>query len=122
MWEYRAALIRVIDGDTLVALADTGFGGRQEEHIRLAGVSAPELTEPGGPEARMFVIDWAIRLARAQWPLLIRTQPNTNPEPTERRTLVRYLATVTELAAPYRNLNTDLAAWLNLHPEWGTGQ
>jgi endonuclease YncB( thermonuclease family) len=51
LWQYRARLVRVIDGDTLVALVDTGFYGRQEVHLRLAGVNAPELHQPGGREA-----------------------------------------------------------------------
>lgn len=118
MWEYRAALLRVIDGDTLALLIDQGFGGRQEEHIRLAGVSAPELSQPGGVESARWVADWLALAAGPRWPLLLRTQPNTNVEPTERRTLTRYLGTVT--AGP-RYLNGDLAAYLAIHPEWGSG-
>lgn len=120
MWEYRAAPLRVIDGDTIVILADTGFGGRQEEHIRLLDVLAPELNEPGGPEAKQYVIDWMAQLPAVRWPLLVRTQPNTNPEPTERRTLTRYLATVVQLGTD-RVLNADVGDYLNAHPEWNSG-
>jgi micrococcal nuclease len=39
---YKADLIRVIDGDTLVALLDLGFECRYEAKVRFAGVNAPE--------------------------------------------------------------------------------
>tara|TARA_R110000851_G_scaffold304555_1_gene462427 strand:- start:137 stop:517 length:381 start_codon:yes stop_codon:yes gene_type:complete len=39
---YKADLIRVIDGDTLVAMLDLGFECRYEAKIRFAGVNAPE--------------------------------------------------------------------------------
>jgi endonuclease YncB( thermonuclease family) len=119
MWEYRAALIRVIDADTIVVLADTGFGGRQEEHVRLLGVSAPELKEPGGADARQYTLDWCARLPAVRWPLRLATVPNTVAEPDERRTLTRYLGVVSDGA---RGLNADLALFLAGHPEWGTGR
>lgn len=121
MWEYRAALIRVIDADTITVLADTGFGGRQQEDVRLLDVSAPELNQPGGPEAKAFVADWMSQLTPLRWPLLIRTDPNTAAEPTERRSFVRYLATVWDLTHQSRCLNVDLRLFLAQHPEWGTG-
>lgn len=118
MWDYRAALIRVIDGDTLVLLIDQGFGGRQEEHIRLLGVSAPELRQPGGVEARQYTLDWCSQLPPGRWPLKLATAPNTNNDPDERRTLTRYLGVVSD--GP-RHLGADLAQWLGQHPEWGHG-
>jgi endonuclease YncB( thermonuclease family) len=51
LWRFRAKPIRVIDGDTMVVLCDTGFSGRHEAHIRIAGLLAPEWNEPGGMEA-----------------------------------------------------------------------
>lgn len=39
---YKADLIRVIDGDTLVAMLDLGFECRYEAKVRFAGVNAPE--------------------------------------------------------------------------------
>jgi micrococcal nuclease len=41
---YPAVVVRVIDGDTIVLNNGT--------HIRLAGIDAPELHQPYGPEAR----------------------------------------------------------------------
>lgn len=43
MYQYKAELIRVIDGDTLVADVDLGFYIRQEMILRLRGVNTPEL-------------------------------------------------------------------------------
>ncbi len=45
-------VVRVIDGDTFVADVDLGFYVRVRLSCRLAGVNCPELTEPGGAEAR----------------------------------------------------------------------
>jgi hypothetical protein len=51
LWHYRARPIRVIDGDTFIALVDTGFFGRHEVRIRIADINTPELGEDGGGEA-----------------------------------------------------------------------
>lgn len=122
MFDYRAQLHRVIDGDTLVLTLDQGFSGRQEEAIRLVGVSAPELAEPGGQECLAFTLGWLGGAATLRWPLYVTTVPNTNPEPTERRTLVRYLGAVQYYDRRDRVLNTELATFLAQHPEWGHGE
>lgn len=121
MWEYRAACLHVIDGDTIRVLADTGFGGRHEVDVRLLGVSAPELSELGGAETRGFIeIEWMGLLQHGlRWPLLIRTSITTTPEPSERRTFIRYLADVTDITSG-ASLNKDLADYLAEHPEWGS--
>lgn len=121
MWDYRAQLVKVDDADTLVILADQGFSGRQEEAIRLADVSAPELRDPGGPESKAFTEAWLALLPVRRWPLYVMTEPNTNPEPTERRSFVRYIGTVYDYADRRRCLNIELAAFLAGHPEWGSG-
>lgn len=44
MYTYRAAIIDVIDGDTVVADIDLGFGvWLRKQHIRLAKINSPEL-------------------------------------------------------------------------------
>jgi hypothetical protein len=127
MWQYRAAVVRVLDGDSLIILADTGFNGRQEEHIRLLDVHAPEMSELGGLDTFGFVAEWCARLpADVRWPLIIDTVPNTSREPAERRSFVRYLATVREADwlpkdGPVRRLNDDIRDFLAGHPEWGSG-
>lgn len=50
--EYPAAILEVIDGDTLVVTADLGFDVWYRVHVRLLGINAREKTDPGGPEAR----------------------------------------------------------------------
>jgi endonuclease YncB( thermonuclease family) len=57
---YRAEIVRVIDGDTVVADVDLGFGTwRRGERLRLAGLDAPE---PRGEErARGLVSAEALR-------------------------------------------------------------
>lgn len=42
MYEYKAKIIRVIDGDTLKALIDVGFNMHHEAVIRLNGIDCPE--------------------------------------------------------------------------------
>ena len=42
MYQYKAKLIRVVDGDTVDALIDCGFSTFKKERIRLYGINAPE--------------------------------------------------------------------------------
>ena len=57
-YDYRATLVRVIDGDTLVFDVDLGFSIHSLHHVRLRGVNAPELRTDAGPPARQWVIEW----------------------------------------------------------------
>lgn len=43
MYEYKAKLLRWVDGDTLLVEIDLGFYCKKEERIRLARINAPEL-------------------------------------------------------------------------------
>lgn len=51
LYQYRAEITRVIDGDTVVADIDLGFHTwRRDEHLRLWGINAPELDgNPASP-------------------------------------------------------------------------
>ena len=42
MYQYRAKLIKVVDGDTVDALIDCGFSTFKKERIRLYGINTPE--------------------------------------------------------------------------------
>ena len=42
MWEYRAEILRVIDGDTVDARVDLGFKVHYNVRVRLHGINAPE--------------------------------------------------------------------------------
>ena len=43
MYEYKAKLIRVIDGDTVDAMIDLGFDTWVKKRVRLAGINAFEI-------------------------------------------------------------------------------
>lgn len=67
IWDYRVVeLVRAVDGDTfdltLEKQIDFGFrlieDKRWTSRFRLLGVDAPELRNPGGPEAREFAAWW----------------------------------------------------------------
>ena len=45
---YKAAVDRVIDGDTLLLKIDLGFQVWKEQRVRLAGIDTPAMDEPGG--------------------------------------------------------------------------
>ncbi len=92
MYEYRATIVRVIDGDTLEVAVDLGFRIVMEQTLRLLGVNAPEMNAPGLEErakaqaAKEFVagICWPGRVVRIQ---------SHKPRPTDR--YGRWLATIT---------------------------
>lgn len=52
---YRAEVMKVVDGDTLLLRLDLGFQVWKEQRIRLAGIDAPALDADGGPEAMDYV-------------------------------------------------------------------
>lgn len=66
MYEYRADVIKVIDGDTVHVRVDLGFDVSIFETIRLTGVNAPERGKPGGAEAtewlRSKILNTTVRL------------------------------------------------------------
>lgn len=121
MWEYRAALLNVHDGDTMRFLIDVGFDARVEDAIRLKGVFAPELSQPGGDDARNFVINLVQSAKVMTWPYLIRTEPNTTAEPIEKTSFSRYIGTVYFIDNQTTSLNDTIATFLAQHPEWGKG-
>jgi len=44
MYEYKAELKRIIDGDTIVCDIDLGFGiWLRDEHVRFARINSPEI-------------------------------------------------------------------------------
>lgn len=56
MFEYRATVRSVHDGDSLRADVDLGFGiWTANQPLRLLGIDAPELGKPGGIEARNYL-------------------------------------------------------------------
>ena len=43
LWFYRAKVLRIIDGDTVVVCIDKGMNAFAVEKVRLAGIDAPEM-------------------------------------------------------------------------------
>lgn len=60
MYEYRAKVIDVYDGDTLTAQVDLGFHATMTIKVRLLGINAPEVrgeTKPEGLKSKQFLSD-----------------------------------------------------------------
>ncbi|RLB50859.1 MAG: hypothetical protein DRI90_23395 [Deltaproteobacteria bacterium] len=54
---YKARVLRVVDGDTLLADVDLGFQVHKEQRLRLAGIDTPPLGEDAGAEAHQVVLE-----------------------------------------------------------------
>jgi len=52
-WEYkyRAEIVRVVDGDTVDATVDLGFGLRLSARFRMLGINSPERNTPEGKKS-----------------------------------------------------------------------
>ncbi|MFH1799844.1 MAG: DUF1016 N-terminal domain-containing protein [Candidatus Omnitrophota bacterium] len=55
LYTYRAWVSRVLDGDTIEAVVDLGFGFTTTQTLRLRGIDAPELVSKEGKEAKEFL-------------------------------------------------------------------
>jgi micrococcal nuclease len=58
MYEYRATVLRVLDGDTVELLVDLGFKVHTRQVVRLEGVDAPKLEQIGGNPAGHAAKRW----------------------------------------------------------------
>lgn len=54
-YTYRAWVEKVIDGDTIWAQIDCGFGSVARQKLRFRGIDAPEMDTPEGKAAQAFV-------------------------------------------------------------------
>jgi len=60
MYQYKAKIERVVDGDTIYVDVDLGFYLRQVMNVRLKGIDTPEIRgdeRPEGLQAKQFVED-----------------------------------------------------------------
>lgn len=98
MWDSRSAYVDNHDGDTVTYLSDLGRSVRHEAAHRLAGVFAPELSQPGGSETREMVRQWhADRTQGHRWPFLVTTRLVRAGDPDlshENKTLDRFVSDV----------------------------
>lgn len=108
MWDRRARIADVHDGDSVTAILDQGFGDTKQIKVRLLGVYAPELNEEGGAETRAFVARWLdeTALIGATFPHVCITARTVRSD-TEQTTLGRYVATLTNYDGT-RNLNAEV--------------
>jgi len=64
LYNYRAEVLRVVDGDTVDVMLDLGFSVSLKERVRLYGINAPESRTRNKAEkikglaAKDFVIEW----------------------------------------------------------------
>jgi micrococcal nuclease len=54
LYTYNGRVTRVLDGDTIEAVIDLGFGVTTAQVLRLRGVDCPELVTKDGKEAKAF--------------------------------------------------------------------
>lgn len=66
---YKAKIIDVVDGDTLILNVDLGFKVIKEQRIRLAQIDAPEMEDENGRKSFQYLRDLCARL---EW-VVVRT-------------------------------------------------
>lgn len=55
MYEYKATIENVVDGDTIDVAIDLGFKTHTQQRMRLARIDTPERGQPGYAAAKDFV-------------------------------------------------------------------
>jgi micrococcal nuclease len=55
MYEYKATVVRIVDGDTVLLDLDLGFYMVARMSCRLAGLNSIELNQPGGSAAKSYL-------------------------------------------------------------------
>jgi len=55
VFEYRATITRIVDGDTIDLDVDLGFHVHMGQRVRLAGINAPEKNTPAGKGAITYL-------------------------------------------------------------------
>jgi micrococcal nuclease len=76
MYNYNCKVLRVIDGDTLLAAVDLGCDIAVNLTIRLNGINCPEMRGDSLVEGRLaknFTYNWVLDQCREGQPLILRT-------------------------------------------------
>lgn len=85
VWQYRAIVDRVVDGDTLDLTIDLGFGvllTDDEARVRLLDIDTAEIfgrregSEEfiAGQKHKAFVEEWVAQAGDGEWPIFIETE------------------------------------------------
>lgn len=88
-YEYKARLVRVVDGDTLILEFDLGFKIHVQHTVRLLGINTPEIIgeqHVAGKLAKQAVID---ALSHSVGDLTVKTH-----KPAKKDMYGRYIAEV----------------------------
>jgi endonuclease YncB( thermonuclease family) len=59
---YKAKILDVVDGDTMILNVDLGFGVNKEQRIRLAQIDSAEMKTEAGQKAAKYLRDLALEL------------------------------------------------------------
>jgi endonuclease YncB( thermonuclease family) len=59
---YKAKILKVVDGDTLILNVDLGFGVNKEQRIRLAQIDTAEIKTQDGQKSAKYLRDLALEL------------------------------------------------------------
>lgn len=100
IWQYRADIERVVDGDTLDLTIDLGFGvilTGDEARVRLRNIDTAEIfgtskdsdEYAAGQRHKEFVENWVAHGADREWPFFVETKKDD-----ERGKYGRWLATL----------------------------
>ena len=102
-YTYLAQIVRVIDGDTVVANIDLGFNTwRRDERLRLARIDAPKV-RGGERSLGLSAKDWLRTQIKDQW-LIIRTVADRRGR-DKKGSFGRYLV---EIFLKGKNINDEL--------------
>ena len=100
MFEYKAKVIEIVDGDTFKLEVDLGFNVKVKQTFRLARIDCPELLTIEGVKAKMRVVE----LLEQALSISIRS---TRREKYG-RWLCEFFYQTVSLSAPLVNLNSQL--------------
>lgn len=80
MYEYKAKLDRVVDGDTIDCIIDLGFNIKLKERVRLKGIDTPEIRTRDLEEKvkGLSAKDRVVELFQGVKEFIIKTELNNN--------------------------------------------
>lgn len=81
MYEYRATVNRVIDGDSLVMTVDLGWlVFLHDQKVRLFGIDCPERFTEAGKAAIAATVEWLAANENENGQVLLRTRKSYDPD------------------------------------------